>query len=44
MPTERSKYQAGISDDYRFCSECGTPIHSSDKAFISQTSIAAFII
>jgi serine/threonine protein kinase/dienelactone hydrolase len=31
------KCQAGIADDSRFCSKCGTPIHSSDKVFISQT-------
>ena len=31
------KCQSEMSDDSRFCSKCGTPIHSSDKAFISQT-------
>ncbi len=31
------KCQADISDDSRFCSKCGTPIHPSDEIFISQT-------
>lgn len=31
------KCQAEILDDSRFCSKCGTPIHPSDKVFISQT-------
>lgn len=31
------KCQAEIGDDSRFCSKCGTPIHSSENAFISQT-------
>ena len=26
-----------MSDDSRFCSKCGTPIHPSDAAFLSQT-------
>ncbi len=29
--------QAGISDDSRFCSKCGTPIHPSQEVFITQT-------
>ncbi len=37
MAIECPKCQAGIGDDSRFCSKCGTPIHSSDKVFISQT-------
>lgn len=37
MPIKCPKCQAGISDDSSFCSKCGTPIYSSDKAFISQT-------
>jgi serine/threonine protein kinase len=31
------KCQAEILDDSQFCSKCGTPIHSSEKIFISQT-------
>jgi len=31
------KCQADMGDDSRFCSKCGTPVHASDKAFISQT-------
>jgi len=31
------KCQAGISDDSRFCSKCGTPIHPSEEIFVSQT-------
>lgn len=29
--------QAEISEDSQFCSKCGTPIHSGDRAFLSQT-------
>jgi len=29
--------QNEISDDSRFCSKCGTPIHPSEEIFISQT-------
>jgi len=31
------KCKADISDDSRFCSKCGTPIHPSKEIFISQT-------
>ncbi len=31
------KCQAEILDDSQFCHKCGTPIHSSEKVFISQT-------
>jgi serine/threonine protein kinase/dienelactone hydrolase len=31
------KCQADISDDSRFCSKCGTPIHPSDEAFLTHT-------
>lgn len=31
------KCQSEISDDSRFCSHCGTPIHSGDKVFLSHT-------
>ena len=31
------KCQADMSDDSRFCSKCGTPIHASDEAFLSHT-------
>ncbi len=31
------KCQAEISDDSRFCSKCGTPIHPAEEIFISQT-------
>jgi predicted Ser/Thr protein kinase/predicted esterase len=31
------KCQGDISDDSRFCSKCGTPIHLSEEIFISQT-------
>jgi len=31
------KCQADVSDDSRFCSKCGTPVHPSDEAFLSQT-------
>ncbi len=31
------KCQVDISDDSRFCSKCGTPIHPSEEIFISQT-------
>jgi len=31
------KCQTDMGDDSRFCSKCGTPVFSSDKAFISQT-------
>ena len=31
------KCQSEISDDSRFCSKCGTPIHPSEEIFISQT-------
>jgi len=37
MSIKCPKCQAGISDDSRFCSKCGTTIHPSDKAFISHT-------
>jgi serine/threonine protein kinase len=31
------KCQADMSDYSRFCSKCGTPIHASEEAFLSQT-------
>ena len=31
------KCQADVSDDSRFCSKCGAPIHPSEEIFISQT-------
>jgi len=31
------KCQVDVSDDSRFCSQCGTPVHPSDEAFLSQT-------
>jgi len=31
------KCKADMSDDSRFCSKCGTPIHPSEETFISQT-------
>jgi len=31
------KCQADITDESRFCSKCGTPIHPSEESFISQT-------
>jgi formylglycine-generating enzyme required for sulfatase activity/tRNA A-37 threonylcarbamoyl transferase component Bud32/predicted esterase len=31
------KCQTDISEDSRFCSKCGTPIHPSDKTFLSAT-------
>jgi serine/threonine protein kinase/dienelactone hydrolase len=31
------KCQTDMGDDSRFCSKCGTPVHASDKAFVSQT-------
>ncbi|MGD9346207.1 MAG: protein kinase, partial [Candidatus Aminicenantes bacterium] len=31
------KCQSEVLDDSRFCRNCGTPIHPSDKVFISQT-------
>jgi len=34
---ECPKCQSDLSDDSRFCSKCGTPVHSGDKAFVSQT-------
>jgi formylglycine-generating enzyme required for sulfatase activity/tRNA A-37 threonylcarbamoyl transferase component Bud32/dienelactone hydrolase len=37
MPIKCPKCQADISDDSRFCSKCGTPIHPSEEVFISQT-------
>lgn len=37
MPIKCPKCQADMSDDSRFCSECGTPIHPSEEVFISQT-------
>jgi len=37
MAMQCPKCQAEIGDDSRFCSKCGTPIHSSENAFISQT-------
>jgi serine/threonine protein kinase len=37
MPMQCPKCEAGISDDSRFCSNCGTPIHPSEKIFFSQT-------
>jgi serine/threonine protein kinase len=37
MAIKCSKCQAEVSDDSRFCSKCGTPIHPSEEIFISQT-------
>ena len=37
MPIQCPKCQAGVSDDSRFCSKCGTPIHPSEEIFLSQT-------
>ncbi len=37
MSVKCPKCQADISDDSRFCSKCGTPIHPSEEVFISQT-------
>jgi serine/threonine protein kinase len=37
MAIECPKCKSEISDDSRFCSKCGTPVHPSEKAFISQT-------
>jgi serine/threonine protein kinase len=37
MAIQCPRCQAEIGDDSRFCSKCGTPIHASDEAFISQT-------
>jgi formylglycine-generating enzyme required for sulfatase activity/tRNA A-37 threonylcarbamoyl transferase component Bud32/predicted esterase len=34
---ECPKCQADITDESRFCSKCGTPIHPSEESFISQT-------
>ncbi len=31
------KCENEISDDSRFCSKCGTPIHSSEEIFVSRT-------
>ena len=31
------KCQSEVSDDSRFCSKCGTPIHPSDEVFVSRT-------
>ncbi|MFX0199401.1 MAG: protein kinase [Candidatus Hodarchaeota archaeon] len=37
MAIKCPKCQADMSDDSRFCSKCGTPIHPSEEIFISQT-------
>jgi serine/threonine protein kinase len=37
MGVKCPKCQSEISDDSRFCSRCGTPIHPSEEVFISQT-------
>jgi serine/threonine protein kinase/predicted esterase len=37
MPIECPKCRSEVSDDSRFCSKCGTPIHPSKEVFISQT-------
>jgi serine/threonine protein kinase len=34
---ECPKCQSDLSDDSRFCRKCGIPVHSGDKAFVSQT-------
>ena len=37
MGIQCPKCQYEISDDSRFCSRCGTPIHPGDKSFLSHT-------
>jgi tRNA A-37 threonylcarbamoyl transferase component Bud32/dienelactone hydrolase len=37
MSVKCPKCQAEVSDGSRFCSKCGTPIHPSERIFISQT-------
>jgi serine/threonine protein kinase/dienelactone hydrolase len=37
MAIKCSKCHFEISDDSRFCSKCGTPIHPSEEIFVSQT-------
>jgi len=37
MSAKCPQCQVEVSDDSRFCSKCGTPIHPSEDIFISQT-------
>ncbi len=37
MSVKCPKCQADMTDDSRFCSKCGIPIHPSEEMFVSQT-------